>query len=251
MTSDLVQNIQSVSKMRPAFRYTPRLKSEILSGLELTRTQLFVDGAHDLFDVLEQHSHEKEGLRRSISATISLLKQAQNTIETAEKKISAQNKRIEDLEKQATTDELTGLHNARGLFKALKRESARMQRDEARNTLLVIVELENGPALKAHDGGPVHKAALKLVAEILDKEARAMDMAARLDENEFVLMFPNTSVEDTLARAQHLAKNLNNLALVSDGRELSMSVSIGLRSFGPNDLPESLISANEQDDGSM
>lgn len=247
MTSDLVQNKHSRSKLEHKNQYAhglPAINDSV--GIELTREQNFLEGTHDLFDVLAGRSVEKEGLERSIGATIALLKQAQTTIENAEQKIDAQNKRIKNLEQLTTVDEHTGLSNTLGLYETLKRETARMQRDEARSTLLVLVDLDNAKAIKTHSGYKAHKAALKLIAQILSSEARIMDVAARVNEDEFILMFPNTSVEDTLTRAQQLAKRLNRLSMVWDSREISINVSIGLKSFGPNDTPEFLLNSDKE-----
>ncbi|MFN3699987.1 MAG: hypothetical protein ACK4VI_00530 [Alphaproteobacteria bacterium] len=59
MTTDTVQD--KTIRLNTAIKaktYTPRLKRNHSNrdGLELTRMQNFVDGGHDIFDILEQHA---------------------------------------------------------------------------------------------------------------------------------------------------------------------------------------------------
>ncbi|MFP4314205.1 MAG: hypothetical protein ACLFR0_07750 [Alphaproteobacteria bacterium] len=58
MTTDIIQNKQLRMKARitDASNYRKRYDSTKHDGLELTRMQSFVDGGHDIFDVLEGHA---------------------------------------------------------------------------------------------------------------------------------------------------------------------------------------------------
>lgn len=223
MTSDFIQQSQTRGRMRHA-------------PLLIRKIEKSARG-------LSPSTLEKEGLRRSISATIALLKRAQNVIENAEHKILLQNERIRVLEELKSIDELTGLHNRRGFHTAFAREIACTRRGLNDGGLLVLVDMENLASVVENYGEEAAESCLKLVARIIEGETRAMDISARINPGEFVLLFSNTASDVALERAQKLASRLNNLSLIRRGREIQISTSIGLTAYGPEDKPDALIPA--------
>jgi diguanylate cyclase (GGDEF)-like protein len=211
-------------------------------SVELTRDDGFLNGRHDIFDVLARHDLEKDGLQRSIGAAVALLKKAQETIEQAEEKIAVQDLRIRTLEELTTTDELTGLHNRRGFLNAFSREIARIKRGYGNGGILVLVEIDSFESTRRAFGSEASDACVALVARILAGEVRAMDMVARLKKDAFVLLLSGTAAYDALERAQKLALRLNNLSLIRDKQEIQISASIGLKAYGASDKAEAFLS---------
>lgn len=56
MTTDTIQDKQIRLKTRLGQGQSQRRSYNDQKGLELTRLQNFVDGGHDIFDILEQHA---------------------------------------------------------------------------------------------------------------------------------------------------------------------------------------------------
>ncbi len=204
-------------------------------GLELTRQENFVSGAQDIFDLLDQNRLEKDGLKRTIGTAITILGNARRMIENAERKIARQNRHIKELEEQATTDKLTGLLNRQGFFQAFARELGRTDRGHNEGGLLVLIGVDNFKAINHLHGAKASDTCLRLVANALKNEIRDMDIGARIDTDEFVLLFSNTNKDQALERAQKLALRLNNLSFIRGGTEIRVSVSLGLKSYGPGD----------------
>lgn len=231
MSSDISQHRQSASKSRQVLLRTRDVQKKAETGMA---------------DFLPTHLFEKDGLRRSIGATIALLKRAQATIEKAERKIALQSERIRILEDLSMTDELTGLYNRRGLYNAFLREVARARRGQIDGGLVIFVDVDNLAAVNEKYSAQAGECCLKFLARIIATETRAMDTAARLDNGEFVLLFSGTAADEALERAQKLALRLNNLSLIRRGREIQISTSIGLRAFGLHDRPETLFERNNE-----
>jgi diguanylate cyclase (GGDEF)-like protein len=225
MTSDIIQQNHAAGSA---------------SALELTREDGFLNGSHDIFDVLARHSLEKEGLERSMSAAIALLKRAHAKIEDAEEKIAVQTNRIRTLENLSTTDELTGLCNRRGFLSAFTREIARVKRGLSEGGVLVLVEIDSYEATRRAFGQEAADSCAALIARILEGEIRAMDVAARLKRDAFVMLLANASPDRALGRMQKLALRLNNLSLVRERREIQISASLGLKAYGPGDKADAL-----------
>lgn len=198
---------------------------------------------HSLFEVLEQHAREREGWDRSMSATLALLKQAHNMLESAEDKIFSQEQRIRQLEKVATTDELTGLLNRRGFYDAFMGEIERCNRGLVQSGLLVLIDLDNFKMVNDTYGHLAGDAALRLVARTLKTEIRAMDCAARLGGDEFVLLLSHTTKRDAASRAQTIGWKLNNLTLTWHGESIPVRASLGLKDFGAGDKADMVFNA--------
>lgn len=199
--------------------------------------------SQSLFDVLEKHAREKDGWERSMSATLALLKQAHNMIELAEDTIFAQEQRIRQLEKMATTDELTGMLNRRGFYDAFTSDLDRCNRGLIKGGLLVLIDLDNFKSINDTYGHLAGDAALRLVGRTLKTEIRAMDAAARLGGDEFVLLLSHTTKRDAAARAQNIGWKLNNLSLAWYGDEIPVRASLGLKGFAAGDTADMIFNA--------
>lgn len=227
MTSDAIQN-KTTSLDHLATQ-------DLSKGLELTRDQSFLDGTHDIFDVLARKADND--LRpltknaKAIQQTISFLDRARAMLGAAEQKIKTQAEDIQSLKKLAQIDSVTGLMAAEGFLTALKREIARTNRGLSDGGLLVIFNLENLDTIENKNGQKAARTALRLVARALENEIRDMDLAARIDDDEFVLLFSDTTMEKALNRLQNMALRLNRLSLVWDGAEIRISLSLGLKSY--------------------
>jgi diguanylate cyclase len=261
MTSDLAQNQYTnahISKSArksaraagraPALPAMPRtLPPAPVMPLEITRDADFVAGRHDIFDVLARHETEKQGWERSMGATLALLERARAMLGGAEKVIREQEVHLRELEDASGLCALTGLLNRQGFTKAFVREVARTQRGLNEGGLLVIFNLENLSRIEELHGREAGHAALKLVARALESEIRDMDCAARVQPDEFVLLFAETSMEKALGRLQHMALRLNKLSLPWQGQDISLSLSLGLKSYRDGERAEQIFKSASED----
>ncbi len=203
------------------------------------------NNSESLLALLKEKEREHAGQERFISATMSLLKQANTMIERAEEKLTAQEGRIAHLENLTTTDELTGLQNRRGFYQTFTRELDRCVRGQSQGGLLVLIDLDNFKHINDTYGHLAGDAALRLVARTLTETIRLMDVAARLGGDEFVLLLSNTTKKEAASRGQDLAWQLNNLSLAWYGQEIPVRASVGFRSYKAGDKAEKIF--NEAD----
>ncbi len=243
MTSDFIQHKEAGQKSRlsllpKALRAENSLVHK--GGLELTQHENFVNGAHDIFDLLEKYATEKESWKRSMGNAMSVLNNARNTIDTAEKTINAQNGRIQTLADLSTKDELTGLSNRKGFFEAFVRELNRTDRGHNDGGVLILIDIDNLKAINHLYGEEAGDACLQIMAQTLACEIRAMDVGARLNDDEFVLLLSHVEKKDALDRTQKLALRLNNLSFIWHGAEICISASLGIESYRAGDKAENI-----------
>jgi diguanylate cyclase (GGDEF)-like protein/PAS domain S-box-containing protein len=134
----------------------------------------------------------------------------------------------EELREQAIHDPLTGLYNRRYLEDSLARELSRAKR---RNTSLGVSMLDINH-FKSFNDTFGHAAGDELLAElgrILRENLRMSDIACRYGGDEFVLILPNSSLDDTRHRVQQILELVKELRIWHGDQLLeSLTVSAGV-----------------------
>ena len=154
-----------------------------------------------------------------------------------------------EMEKQATSDALTGLANRRLLEETLKTEWARAARSGEPLALLTI-DVDHFKSYNDRFGHPAGDACLRKIAQtVLAMEHRPTDMLARYGGEEFLYLLPGTSLEDAERIAELIRTQVENLKGDPEIAEGSaVSVSIGCAALIPDHetSPEFLIGISDK-----
>ncbi len=134
----------------------------------------------------------------------------------------------EALRVMSLRDPLTGLFNRRYLEEALVLEFGRASRTDE-GVGIIVGDLDHFKRLNdtyGHDGGD---AALRAVAQVLVGNVRKGDIACRHGGEEFVLVLPGATLEQTRERADELRRTLAQLEVPFHGKMISpITMSIGV-----------------------
>jgi len=99
-----------------------------------------------------------------------------------------------ELERQATHDKLTGLHNRRYADEYLQREIEAARR-HGRPLAVALADIDHFKQINDRYSHAVGDEVLRRVARIMADRIRKTDMVARYGGEEFLLCFPDTSAE--------------------------------------------------------
>lgn len=141
-------------------------------------------------------------------------------------------KRVAELEQETITDPLLDIFNRRFLDRRLQEELLRAQRHKL-DLSLMLLDIDHFKKVNdtwGHQNGDI---VLKHMARLLVNTLRQTDLVARFGGEEFVVLLPHTSAEDSLVLAERVRRTIEQSpALISvshDGyHELRVTVSIGL-----------------------
>jgi len=136
----------------------------------------------------------------------------------------------EEVQKRALTDGMTNLLNHRAFYDVLDKEVNRTQR-YGNNLSLLMIDLDSLKQINDHHGHRAGDAVLLHVAEQIVACIRDTDVAARYGGDEFAIILPNTSLSDAMHVAERMVKNISRKPVHTDGRELNVSVSVGLGQY--------------------
>lgn len=239
----LDNNSDNIIGTSPLADLAGNIKAGSLVASKLPKRGKWLNEADEVFSYLEGKDVKKDNWGKSMSATLNLLKQAQNLITQSEARIQEQAKRIAALEKISSTDELTGIANRRGFMMEFNRELDRVNRDKSQGGLLIMIDLDNFKSINDTYGHAAGDNALKVVASTLANDIRTMDVAGRLGGDEFTILFVNTTRVDALERAQFLIKKLNNLSFVWQGHEIPVRASLGLKEYKKGSTAKNIFTA--------
>ena len=131
------------------------------------------------------------------------------------------------------TDVLTGWHNRRYLAVRLNEELARARRDQ---TALVCLMLDVDHFKRVNDswGHAAGDAVLRELANRIESQVRASDVAARYGGEEFVVLLPHTEVSSATLLAERVRAAIAESPFqLPDGKTVDVTVSIGISEIVP------------------
>lgn len=198
----------------------------LLSALSFLRDCL-EGGVRDLDDAT---------VKRCVDATDCALNAAMST----ERKMLSQSLRIEEMERLACTDELTGAYNRRGFEQEFKRVLAAANR-YGETGVLVYVDLDGFKPINDTYGHAAGDLVLCEVVRTLSENVRPHDLVARLGGDEFAVLLTRTAWQDGLERAELLKHILNTSYVAWNSKHIAVRASFGFQRFGPDDCDKQLL----------
>jgi diguanylate cyclase (GGDEF)-like protein len=141
----------------------------------------------------------------------------------------------ETVERQAVTDELTGLANVRAFHTILERETERSRRFQSPLGLM-MVDLDNFKRVNDEHGHQQGDEVLAAVAAVVRELSRDIDAPARYGGEELVVVLPETDVEGAALLAERMRDAVERLRVPYVGKKGTLRVTA---SFGVASLPES------------
>src|ERR1700736_1929438 len=139
--------------------------------------------------------------------------------------------RARQFSNEARTDHLTGLANRREFERIMEREVALAERHDRKLSLLMI-DLDNLKRINDRQGHRAGDAALKLLAQQLQRVVRTSDICARIGGDEFGVAMPETDLDRGQEVASRLRAALREASLAARSPE-PIEVSMGLTAWRP------------------
>jgi len=130
----------------------------------------------------------------------------------------------------ASTDALTGLHNRRILEARLTEEISRAQR-ESSNLCIAYIDIDHFKEFNDLWGHTSGDQALQIFASTLNENVRAHDSVARWGGEEFVILFPKTTLSDAFALLTRINDILENTQLSIKDKAYRLHFSAGISQY--------------------
>jgi diguanylate cyclase (GGDEF)-like protein len=156
--------------------------------------------------------------------------------------IALENARLHDLvQRQAITDDLTGLVNRRRFLAVLDTEVERAAQLGS-GIGIVLIDLDDFKGVNDRFGHHSGDRVLAAFGRLLQEHIRDVDLAARLGGEEFALLLPEVEGRDAVSVAERLRRSLSERPIASvEGNVLSSTASFGVAQYRQGDSGEDLL----------
>ena len=143
-------------------------------------------------------------------------------------------RRVELMERQAVTDELTGLYNRRAFALLGEKEVGRARRYQ-RPLALILFDIDHFKVVNDSHGHLIGDHVLRVLTELVTRTTRATDIVCRYGGEEFIVLMPEASRDEGLAMAERLRQEISRMTVVTAAGTLSLTVSLGIAELGPDE----------------
>lgn len=127
-------------------------------------------------------------------------------------------------------DPLTGLSNRTYMDETLKRFLSIHNRDKTASVIAVICDIDDFKSVNDTYGHDVGDIVIKKVSQVLLNNVRAGDLAVRYGGEEFALFLIDCALDDGVAIAEKIRKQIHEVQLDDQYDDLHISISAGVAS---------------------
>ncbi|MCX7046905.1 MAG: diguanylate cyclase [Candidatus Sumerlaeota bacterium] len=141
----------------------------------------------------------------------------------------------ETLRRQSIRDPLTGIFNRRYMEESLERELRRAERRQ-KPMGVVMLDVDHFKQFNDQFGHDAGDSLLRELGALLQKHIRKEDIACRFGGEEFVLILPESSLENTERRAEQLRQTVRAHFARANASPRPVTISLGMAIFPDHGL---------------
>lgn len=223
----------------------PRMLAE-LAALE-EQTGRFEGNVGRHAEAIEQ-ADSLEGLAGVVRAMVEETRAVQQVVGGARSRMQQESVRATELQcrvqqlegelrrlsDEVQTDALTQVANRRGLEAKFAVECAKLEREPA-PLAVGLIDIDNFKKLNDTLGHAAGDKALQSLAAKVSADLRPGDSVARFGGEEFVVLLPNTAVEEAQTVLTRLQRALSASLFMHENREVFVTFSAGVTAFRPGE----------------
>ena len=183
---------------------------------------------------------DTRGAQATMKRSRDQLREARDTARAHETRVRQLESELAEVGQLIKEDQLTTVLNRRGLEEAFAVEEARSRRAGAPLSV-ALLDIDNFKALNDQLGHLAGDNALKHLASILRDAIRPSDVVARLGGEEFVLLLPDTAIEEAVAVMTRVQRTLTRRFFLHQNEKVLITFSAGVALLGPGEARDAAI----------
>ena len=197
------------------------------------------DDISQLEDVLAEVIKETRIIQINAQRSRDDLRASRQRVDDAEKRINELQSELDKASTLVRHDQLTGTLNRRGLEEAFEHEFSRAQR--RKSPLCVgLLDIDNFKKLNDTLGHDAGDAALIHLATVIRETLRPQDTLARFGGEEFVIILPDTPLDDAKKALTRLQRELTKRFFLHANEKVLITFSAGVTDFRSDDTQVSI-----------
>lgn len=203
------------------------------------------DDINQLNRILESLMSDTKGMQADMQRSRDEMEETRRQVEASDNKIKALEDELDKTTSLVHEDFLTGTLNRRGMEDAFAREFARSER--ARTPLCVgLLDIDHFKRLNDTYGHSVGDEALIHLVSVVKGALRPTDVIARFGGEEFVIILPETGVEEGMKTLARLQRELTKEFFLHKNEKVLITFSAGIALRQPAESVDAVIARADQ-----
>jgi diguanylate cyclase len=168
----------------------------------------------------------------------------EKSLESSREDISALQRDLEDVRREALLDPLTKIYNRKAFDDGLIKEVTAAGEGDSGGLCLMLLDIDHFKGFNDTWGHQTGDQVLRLVAMTLKSNIKGKDLAARYGGEEFAAILPDTDLAGATALGESIRRAIQAKELLkrSTNEKLGrVTASFGIAQFRPDDTPSTLI----------
>ena len=199
---------------------------------------------NEIAPVLDEVMRETRAIQDEARRSRDDLTAATERARNAEARIVELQKELDEASRLMRHDQLTGVLNRRGLEETFEKESARALRRGA-PLCVALLDIDNFKRLNDTYGHQTGDDALMHLTSIIRANLRPNDTVARLGGEEFIIIYPESDLEQATAALVRLQRELTKAYFLADDKKLLITFSAGVSLWGGEAMEAVIARADE------
>ena len=192
------------------------------------------DDITQLQDVLADVISETRIIQVNAQRSRDDLRTTKLRVEEADKRINELQSELDKASTLVRHDQLTGALNRRGLEEAFENEVSRSQRRKS-PFCVALLDIDNFKKLNDTLGHDAGDAALIHLVTVIREALRPQDTLARFGGEEFIILLPDTPIDDAKKALVRLQRELTKRFFLNENEKVLITFSAGLTDFRIDD----------------
>ncbi|OJW74868.1 GGDEF domain-containing protein [Thiobacillus sp. 65-1402] len=226
-----------VSRMRDAVAANDEYQGKIASHIERIGS---TEDVRELNRILESLLEETRTAQSDTRRAHSQLIQERDAALQAESRIRQLETQLAEMSALVREDPLTRSLNRRGLDDEFAREASRADR-YASPFCIAVLDVDNFKALNDKRGHQTGDEALIHLVKIAKEELRLTDHIARMGGEEFLILLPNTPLDEAMSIVTRLQRSLTKKYFLDNNERVLITFSAGVAARAPGESQEAAI----------
>jgi diguanylate cyclase len=196
-------------------------------------------------ELLEELMRDTHAMQTDILRSREALLQQREEALSSQEKIKKLQDELTQLSETVRLDQLTGVLNRRGMDEAFTSEISRFHRGGG-PLCIALLDIDNFKRLNDTYGHSVGDDALKHLANVVKKTIRPTDILTRLGGEEFVVLLPDTNIEEAVITMSRLQRGLTKEYFLGNNERILITFSAGVAVFKADDEQVSVLGRADQ-----
>ncbi|MHB1290658.1 MAG: diguanylate cyclase, partial [Sulfuricella sp.] len=198
------------------------------------------DDINQLNRILENLMSDTKGMQVDMQRSRDEMEETRKQVETSENKIRELEAELDKTTSLVQEDFLTGTLNRRGMEDAFEREFARSERIHT-PLCVALLDIDYFKRLNDTYGHDAGDEALIHLVRVVKETLRPTDVIARFGGEEFVIILPETGVEEGMKAMTRLQRELTKKFFLHKNEKVLITFSAGIALRQPDESADAII----------